>query len=174
MTGIVQIDVSLACADWQDVLPEAEAIGVRAATAAYRAAADAPGRLGAAEASLVLADDAFVRTLNRDYRDRDEPTNVLSFANLDGPEPPQADDPAGPVLLGDMVVALETTAAEAAEAGKRISEHFSHLVVHGMLHLLGYDHQDDAQAERMERLEVRVLRDLGVADPYAECPEGRN
>jgi len=170
MSDTVDIDVSANCEGWAEVLPGAEALGLRAAEAAFAAArADGAGPDGgglAAEASLLLADDAFVQTLNRDYRGQDKPTNVLSFANLDAPEPPAA---AGePLLLGDMVIALETTASEAETAGKPVSDHFSHLVVHGMLHLLGYDHETDAQAERMERLEVRILEGLGIADPYSE------
>ncbi|WP_316975901.1 rRNA maturation RNase YbeY [Shumkonia mesophila] len=166
-----EIDVAAPCPSWIEALPDAEARGRAAALAAF-AAARAAGR-GAglpAEASLVLADDALVQGLNRDYRGMDKPTNVLTFANLDGDGPA----PGGaPVLLGDIVLAYETTAAEAAAQGKPLADHFSHLVVHGMLHLLGFDHTSAAQAEEMEGLEIRVLKGLGVADPYAEGAEGQ-
>lgn len=168
MTASLEIDVTIECPDWADRLPAAAELGVRAARAAFAAGGiDIAG--GEAEASLVLADDGFVRQLNRQYRDQDKATNVLSFASLDDPSQPSA---GGPVLLGDIVVALETVAAESAGSGKSLADHFCHLVVHGMLHLLGFDHQSEAQAQRMERLEIRILRDLGIADPYAETPEG--
>lgn len=160
----VEIDVSVPCAAWTASLPDAEAIARRAAAAAF-AAADGPATLPAAEASLVLADDALVQRLNRDYRNQDAPTNVLSFAALDeGGQPVTG----GPIPLGDMVLAYETAAAEAAAEGKRLGDHLSHLVVHAMLHLLGYDHGTDVQAKRMERLETHILDGLGIADPYAE------
>jgi len=95
---------------------------------------------------------------------------VLSFANLDDASPAPSGAPA---LLGDIVLAYETTAAEAAAQGKPLADHFSHLVVHGMLHLLGFDHTSAALAEEMEGLEIRVLKGLGVADPYAEGAEGQ-
>lgn len=165
----LEIDVAAPCAAWAEALPEAETVGRGAALAAFAAAGDVAGP---AEASLVLADDAMVRDLNRDYRGQDKPTNVLSFANLDG-EPSAAVGP-GPVLLGDVVIALETTRAEAMAEGKRLADHFSHLVVHGMLHLLGFDHETDAQAAEMEELETRILSKLGIADPYADAAEGHS
>jgi probable rRNA maturation factor len=167
-----EIDVTAPCPSWLEALPDAEARGRAAALAAFAGARTAGRAAGLpAEASLVLADDALVRGLNRDYRGLDAPTNVLSFANLDGAGP----IPGGgaPVLLGDIVLAYETTAAEAAAQGKPLADHFSHLVVHGMLHLLGFDHASADQAEEMEGLETRVLKGLGVADPYVEDAEGQ-
>ncbi|WP_460020141.1 rRNA maturation RNase YbeY [Magnetospira thiophila] len=153
---VPDLSVTLACAGWLDALPEAEALGLRAALAAL-AEVQEP-----VEAALVLADDATVQGLNRDYRGQDKPTNVLSFADL-------GEDQAGEVarLLGDVVVALETTVHEAADQGKSLSDHFSHLVVHGMLHLLNYDHLSDDDAEHMEQKERAILAGLGIADPYA-------
>lgn len=110
---------------------------------------------------MVLADDRLVRSLNREYRGRDTATNVLSFAGLDGPA-----EPGTPRLLGDVVLARETVVREACEQGKTPADHLAHLVVHGVLHLLGYDHQTTTQAETMEDLERAVLAGLGVADPY--------
>ncbi len=136
---------------WRRLLPSAAGLGRRAAAAAL-ASAGPPGR--AAELCLVLADDATARRLNRAYRGVDRPTNVLSFGGYDDP------------LLGDVVLARETVAAEAKRQGKSPASHFSHLVVHGVLHLLGYDHARARDAARMERLEVDVLAGLGIADPY--------
>ncbi len=105
---------------------------------------------------MLLADDAALRALNRDYRSIDKPTNVLSF-------PIDAPDPARPAwMLGEVAVALETALREAEEEGRTVEGHLTHLVVHGVLHLLGYDHIDDEDADRMEALEARLLRDLGV------------
>jgi probable rRNA maturation factor len=117
----------------------------------------------AAELSLVLTDDARIRELNRDWRGFDKPTNVLSFPAADADD----DDP-GP-LLGDVVVAHETTAREAEAEGKTMEDHVAHLLVHGLLHLFGFDHEVDADADEMEALEVEILARLGIADPYGEA-----
>ena len=115
------------------------------------------------EASVVLGSDALVRRLNRTYRGKDAPTNVLSFPYR---EPPGAAGDAGS-YLGDVVLAAETVRLEAAERGIEPGHHLQHLVVHGLLHLLGYDHRTDAEAEAMEGLETEVLATIGVADPHA-------
>ena len=121
------------------------------------------------EVSIVLADDAFVQNLNRDYRDQDKPTNVLSFSALQEEEKTKLPADA-PKLLGDVVVAYETTAAEARDQGKPLGDHLSHLVIHGMLHLLGHDHQTASRANEMEKLEIDVLAGLEIANPYADGP----
>ncbi len=144
-------------AAWTAALPDAAALCVRAARAALDAAPPVTGR---GELSIALADDALSRRLNRDYRDRDAPTNVLSFpgAGPRGGEPP---------LVGDIVLALATIRDEAADQGKSLADHVSHLVVHGVLHISGYDHYMEDDATVMEQLETRVLASIGVADPYA-------
>jgi probable rRNA maturation factor len=117
-----------------------------------------------AEVSVLLTDDARIRVLNREHRGFDKPTNVLSF--------PQDDPDAeayGP-LLGDIVVAHETVAREAIDGGLPFSHHLTHMVVHGFLHLVGYDHLHDDEAEEMERLETAILSGLGIPDPYADAP----
>lgn len=114
------------------------------------------------EVSLVLADDALVRRLNRQWRRIDAPTDVLSFPADDDGLATNA-----PWLLGDVILAFETVSRAAAEQGKPLADHLRHLVVHGVLHLLGYDHEKPAEAEEMEALETRALARLGVADPYA-------
>jgi probable rRNA maturation factor len=111
----------------------------------------------------LLADDARVRSLNRDYRGRDVATNVLAFAGGSVGE----GSGGGPTVLGDVVVAYETAAAEAAAADEHLADHLSLLVVHGMLHLLGFDHQTDEAAERMERLEATILTSLSGAAFHA-------
>jgi probable rRNA maturation factor len=114
-----------------------------------------------AEACIALSDDATVRALNAQFRGKDTPTNVLSF--------PAPDLPGGMISssLGDIVLAQETLAREAAEQGIALGHHLQHLVVHGLLHLLGYDHEGEAEAHDMESLEVEVLETLGVPNPYA-------
>ena len=162
----LEIAVSLECAGWAASVPEAEELCRRAALSAFadgRVGTDIPA--GGVEVGVALADDAFVRTLNRDYRGKDVPTNVLSFAALDDATTPLPEG--APLMLGDIVVAFETTRAEAEAQGIRMADHLSHLIVHAMLHLLGYDHEDAAEAERMERLETAILGRLGIADPYA-------
>ena len=121
------------------------------------------------EISVKLTDDAEVQTLNRTYRDKDKPTNVLSFPMV--PEDlletlTNSDD--GEVLLGDIILARETCIRESAEKGISLADHATHLMVHGVLHLLGYDHMDDNEAEAMESMEIRALAALGLADPYAD------
>ena len=156
--GSVDIDLAEPSPLWRRALPEVERVCDRAARAAL-AAGGAPQR--PAELAIVLADDALLRALNRDWRGRDAPTNVLSFAAGEDAPPPGA-----PLLLGDVVLAFETAATEAQAQGKPLADHLAHLVVHGVLHLLGFDHEIAAEAERMEALETRVLAGLGVADPY--------
>jgi probable rRNA maturation factor len=129
----------------------------RAARAAFGTAPSLSA--GAYHVTLVLTDDAEMQTLNRTWRGKDASTNVLSFP---------AGDIGAPGFLGDVVLAYETTRAEAREQNLGLQDHAAHLVVHGVLHLLGFDHMDDEEAERMEALERAALASLGVADPYVE------
>lgn len=116
---------------------------------------------GAAEISVLLTDDAEQRALNAQWRGKDTATNVLSFPQI---------EPFAPVigLLGDITLARETLEREAAELGKSLEDHFTHLVVHGFLHILGYDHLEEAEALQMEGLETQILAGLGIADPYQD------
>ncbi|MDE2166059.1 MAG: rRNA maturation RNase YbeY [Alphaproteobacteria bacterium] len=154
----VTIDVIERAPSWRRALPAAPAICRAAAAAALTRGA---GRLKGAEVSIVLADDALSARLNRTYRGIPRPTNVLSFATA---EPPRG--AAALRLLGDVVLAYGTIAREARAQGKSLADHLAHLVVHGVLHLLGFDHERDREARRMEALEVAVLAGLGIADPY--------
>jgi probable rRNA maturation factor len=156
------VELNQPCARWRRELPGAARLSVAAARAAVAGAGKALA--APAELSLVLGDDGLLRRLNRLWRGRDEPTNVLSFPAEDGR--PRAAD--APLLLGDVVLAFETVALEARAQGKPLADHLRHLVVHGVLHLLGYDHARAAEARRMEALERRVLCRLGVADPYRQ------
>jgi probable rRNA maturation factor len=158
----LHLDLIEACPAWGEAIPEIEAICRTAAAAALAAAAPR----GEHELSVLLADDAAVRALNRDWRGKDLPTNVLSF-------PAGAPVAEGaPILLGDVALAFETVAHEAEAQGKALPDHLRHLLVHGVLHLLGHDHEIEAEAERMEGLERRILAGLGVADPYREGAHG--
>ena len=121
------------------------------------------------ELGITLADDTTVHALNRDHRGQDKPTNVLSFPLVDGDFEPEA--PGAPLLLGDVILAYQTVAREAAGQGKSLADHAVHLVVHGVLHLLGHDHESDGEADAMERLETAILCKLGIADPYSSTPE---
>ncbi|HUU66953.1 MAG TPA: rRNA maturation RNase YbeY [Methyloceanibacter sp.] len=132
--------------------------------AAHAAFAEAVPKIEAPyELTIVLTDDAEMRSLNRQWRDKDAPTNVLSFSAGDVPGEP------GP--LGDVVIAYETAAKEASDDNIALADHVSHLVIHGVLHLLGFDHVQDDEAERMEDLERRGLASLGIADPYRDAGE---
>jgi probable rRNA maturation factor len=151
------IDIVVESRLWE-AEPAAGATVRRAIAAAAAAVRALPGATG--EVSVVLTDDAAIRTLNRDWRGIDAPTNVLSF--------PAAPAPAAtaPCLLGDIILAYETVAREAGTGAKPFAHHLAHLAVHGFLHLLGYDHDSDEDAERMERLEARILARLDIPDPY--------
>ncbi|HKW53931.1 MAG TPA: rRNA maturation RNase YbeY [Stellaceae bacterium] len=152
------IDIAEPCLLWHERLPDAARLCGETARAALGGAG---GMAGTAELSIVLGDDALVQALNRQWRGLDKPTNVLSF-----PVALVALPPGAPRLLGDIVLAFETLAAEATAQGKPLAHHLRHLVVHGVLHLVGFDHEAAGEAARMEALEVAVLAGLGVPDPY--------
>ncbi len=149
------IDVEVQDEAWTVALPAAETIVIRAAEAALNELA--PTDLEEPVIAVLLADDDTVAELNQRFRAKDGPTNVLSF-----PAPP---NPEG--QIGDIVLAYGVCAYEASLQGKSLEHHLMHLTVHGVLHLLGYDHEVDEQAEAMEALERSILETLGVSDPYA-------
>ena len=146
------IEVEVEDAAWTAALPDAAAVAERAAKAA----------LGTVQGGLVvlLTHDDTIRDLNARFRDRDRATNVLSFPAAEMPLPGRAPH------LGDLVLAYGVCAAEAEAQGKTLGDHLSHLTVHGVLHLLGRDHESEAEAEEMEAEERTILASLGVADPY--------
>ena len=149
------LDMAIEDEAWA-VLPNLELLAEHAVAAALPA--DQSHKI----ITLLFADDATMRDLNKDWRGKDQPTNVLSF-------PAAADQPVPPgelPLLGDIVLGFGIVAAEAAAAGKTLGDHTAHLIVHGVLHLLGYDHQIEAEAEMMEATEIKILAQLGIANPY--------
>ena len=159
----MQLDIDIE--DWPDA--EWEALATRAALAVGEGEPClANPRL---IASLLFTSDAEVHTLNREWRQRDKPTNVLSFPMLEREELEGLAPDGPPVMLGDVALAYATCAREAADKNVPLEHHAAHLIVHGLLHLAGHDHVDsDEQAEQMEALEVAILAKLGIADPYGE------
>jgi probable rRNA maturation factor len=153
----------LVVADCWQTEPDAEAVIQRAiATAAEMVDAD----IGEAELAVMLTDDAGIRTLNSNWRGIDKPTNVLSFPALQPAGRNGPDD--APRMLGDIAIAYQTTRNEADDEQKPFDHHLSHLAVHGFLHLIGYDHEKDDDAETMETLEAEILAQLGIPDPHAD------
>jgi len=152
------VEVTVSCKAWFDDCPEAAVIVAGAAQAVLL---DSAG-VGSWIVDVTLADDAEQQHLNRTYRGRDMPTNVLAFPQT----APGSLRSEVPVLLGDVVLAYETVRREAAEQDKPLANHLRHLVVHGVLHLLGFDHENAAEAAVMETREIKILAGLGVPDPY--------
>ncbi len=163
MSERLDIDVLAQSPAWKEEFSAVENVCRQAAVAAFDGGCHGAGH---AEVSLVLSDDAHVRLLNQEFRGQDRATNVLSFPNHTAAEVAAPWPPNRPLLLGDIVVAYETVAAEAVAERKDFSHHLGHLVVHGILHLLGYDHGTEAEADEMERLETQILATLGVPNPY--------
>jgi probable rRNA maturation factor len=151
----VSLDISVPSPLWRR-LPRARVIARETIAVAAESGGSSVG-----DVSLCLADDAALRALNLRWRGFDKPTNVLSF--------PAAPIGHGgePTALGDIALAYETLAREAEDLGVPLADHYRHLLAHGFLHLIGYDHETDAEAERMEALETKILTRLGVGDPYA-------
>ena len=150
------IDVILDDSAWEAAEPRAAALAEIAAAAVLT-----HERARAGDIAILLADDARIAELNAAFRGKDGPTNVLSFPAAAGNDAQQSRS------LGDIALAFGVCAREAAEQGKSLAHHLQHLTAHGVLHLLGYDHESDAEAEAMEAKERAILAGLGVADPYA-------
>jgi probable rRNA maturation factor len=161
------VEVNLEDPRWGDLAPLAEAT-VAAVLQHLRHDPDA------FEVSVLACDDARIRALNAEFRGQDRPTNVLSWPAEDlsdeaegaAPAPPERGTPEDPAGLGDIALAFETCAREADEQGKRLPDHAAHLLVHSVLHLLGYDHARAGDALLMEETEIAILADMGIANPY--------
>ena len=166
---MIRYDIDIEAGDWSDLAGDR---AIRRALDAVEAAGSLPsGLAGPAtpsatpfDLSILLTDDGRMRELNHRWRGVDRPTNVLSFPAEDR----TPDAPPRLAMLGDVVVAHETLHREAREGGIRPVDHFTHLIIHGVLHLFGHDHLNDADAERMEAIETQALATLGIADPYAQ------
>jgi probable rRNA maturation factor len=158
--------VDIACADDRWPAAISGLTGIVRETVAAALAHNAGRFRGEPEISVLLTDDAQIGVLNRDHRGKDGPTNVLSFP-LETPAALRQGAAGRPLLLGDVILAWETVAREAAEMNKPVESHLRHLLVHGVLHLLGYDHETEEEAKEMEAEEVRILATFGVGDPYA-------
>ncbi len=159
----ITVDIEIEDEAWTTAAEDIEALVWRAAQAVLDAHEDIEGQ----GIVILLTDDDSVQALNRDFRQKDYATNVLSFPS---PQNPEA-NPEG--QIGDIALAYGVCAREAQEQGKPLAHHLQHLVAHGVLHLLGYDHEGDDEAEAMEALEREILAGLDVPDPYASDEEGR-
>lgn len=162
----LEIDVSISEPEWNASFLDVEPLARKAMTYTLDMAIlpkEIHGR--DLEASIVLANDDLLHVLNREYREMDKPTNVLSFATLDSDDPLPEE---GPFPLGDIILSYQTIDREAKEQGKFFKDHFIHMVVHGTLHLLGYDHQTEDEATIMETLEIRILEKMHIQNPYMD------
>ncbi|MCP4395322.1 MAG: rRNA maturation RNase YbeY [Alphaproteobacteria bacterium] len=154
---------------WLTALPDYEELCEKIVHACLAACEDDLTSYDNSEVSILLTNDTHIQELNRDYRGKDKPTNVLSFASLDDEENTEVtnlENSDSPLILGDIIIALETTKNEATEQSKTLENHFCHLIAHGSLHLLGYDHMNDEEAEKMEKLETEILTEFGIGNPY--------
>jgi probable rRNA maturation factor len=165
MRSVPAIAVVSPCIGWKHACPDADRIARDAVRVALATGVTTTGLASPApvELCIVLTDDTEQRRLNSLFRGHNTPTNVLAFPAW---EPGMRSPPGAPLLLGDIVLAFETVAREAAEQSKPFADHLRHLIVHGVLHLLGYDHQRASAASMMESLERVILAKLGVPDPY--------
>ena len=162
----LDIDVSVSEPEWNDSFLDLEPLARKAMTIAVEMA-KLPDQVSGRnlEASVVLANDDLLQVLNREYRQKDKPTNVLTFATIDSDDP-MPDE--GPFPLGDIILSYQTIDREAREQDKFFKDHFIHMIVHGTLHLLGYDHQTDDEATIMETLEIRILERMHIQNPYMD------
>ena len=169
----VNLQTEIEDARWNEKLPDIEAVveSVKNATFKYVAEHDSIQILFVdkpLKVNLCLSNDAHVQQLNRDFRHKDKPTNVLSFANIDFDAFDAYNEPFTEIELGDIIIAFETTTKEAQAENITLYAHFCHLLVHGFLHILGFDHIEDDEAEYMESFEKAVLQGMGIDNPYEE------
>ena len=157
----IEIDITLHDKRWNNAINDIDAIIHNIISTAL---SDRLNGFETTEISIVLADDAFIQELNKTYRKKDTPTNVLSFPMT---EPKEIKTPDAPFCaLGDIIISYDTISREAEEQKKNMTAHFTHMLVHGCLHLLHYGHQDENEAEIMEKLEIEILSQLNIKNPY--------
>lgn len=155
-----QIDIDIQDQKWLSLIPDIESITHNIITTILVQFFPKAQHL---EVSIVLSDDDFIQALNKQYRDKNKATNVLSFPQSEIDDI-NANMPF--LMLGDIIISSDTIASEAAEQNKDISDHFTHMLVHGCLHLLHYDHIIESEAEEMEQIEIKILKTLGIKNPY--------
>lgn len=165
-TNPIDIDISMAEPEWKESFLDVDDVVQMAVYHTVRMAT-LPDILKdrELETSVVLANDDLIQVLNREYRGMDKATNVLSFAQMDSDFPVPEEEA---YHIGDIILSYQTIDREAREQGKFFKDHFTHMVVHGTLHLLGYDHQNDDEATHMETLEIRILEKMNIQNPYME------
>ena len=156
-------DVLIEDNNWNKLLPDYDSIIDKALIALSENTSDIP-KDREMELSITLTNDAHIQDLNHDYRDKDKPTNVLSFPQIDFSNDDYKQEPF--LMLGDVVCAIETIAKEAKEQYKPLENHFIHMLIHSVLHLFGYDHEEEQEAEDMEAMEIHILKKLGIKNPY--------
>ncbi len=162
----IVIDISTASPLWDELDFDSDALTGRVIHHAFGQIKTLPAETNNYEVSISLANDELVQNLNRDFRGINKPTNVLSFAALDDPDPaPLPPEELQP--LGDIILAFETIRREAEAMDTSFQDHLSHLLVHGLLHLCGYDHEEKDEAEVMEALEISILKQMGIENPYS-------
>ncbi|MDR3325988.1 MAG: rRNA maturation RNase YbeY [Rhodospirillaceae bacterium] len=165
ISSSIEISVAVLCTNWTESLPAVDDLCRYVVLTAVLTNTDLLPKefLDKIEISLVLTDDSMIQCLNHKYLGQNKPTNVLSFLYFDRCDNLPINSP---LLLGDIILSFETTAREAEIENKSFLDHMSHLLVHGVLHLLGYDHSINSEAEKMENFERIILDDLGIDDPY--------
>ena len=157
----IEIDITIQDMRWKEAISDIDSIIDKIALKVLH---DELTGIEAAEISIVLGNDAFIQIFNKSYRGKDAPTNVLSFP-MSEPEDLKTKE-ATFYALGDIIMAYETITRESEEQGKSLKDHITHMLVHGCLHLLHYDHLEEEDAENMERLEIKILEELGIKNPY--------
>ena len=161
------IDISIENEAWKTVLPDTELLVHRICKITLSSNIISEPLEDTAEISVVLADDAMIQDLNAQYRQKNVPTNVLSFPAMEMHEGKRQQDDKMPLqVLGDVILSLDTLICEANNQEKPLRDHFCHLLAHGILHLLGYDHITDDEAKRMEAKEIKILQQIGIRNPY--------
>ncbi|MCL4677598.1 MAG: rRNA maturation RNase YbeY [Alphaproteobacteria bacterium] len=166
----MQIDLTLHDTRWRAEIPDVEILTERALNQAKNhpeiSVRLLMGRVKDTEVSITLSNDEFVQKLNREYREQDKPTNVLSFPMTDEDDQEMPEEKVGIISFGDIIMAFETVKSESAQQKKALRDHFTHLLIHGFLHLLHFDHTQEEEAQEMERLEAEILATMNIDNPY--------